>query len=174
MNLLFKNVSKYSKEVYDEFLKFHSKNFSFRYNLFSLAISMLLIFFIMLHIRYNNYGITVIICACLTSFILYRYCYPIEEVRNEYNSEEIAKEISYTFSFYEKYFKIHAKREYYKIYYKDLYKIFETNKFFYLYLDKRHSFLLYKNGFQKGTSLEFKNFIKKKCPFRFRNVPNTI
>ncbi len=168
MNLLFKNVTKYSKEVYDEFLKFHSKKFSFRYNLFSLAISMLLLFFMMLHISYNNYGIAVIICACLTAFILYRYFQPIEEVRNEYNSEKITKETSYTFSFYEKYFKIYAKREYSKIYYKDLYKIFETNEFFYLYLDKRHSLLLDKNGFQRGTCLEFKNFIKKKCPFKFR------
>lgn len=168
LNLLFKNVTKYSKEVYDEFLKFHSKKFSFRYNLFSLAISMLLLFFMMLHISYNNYGIAVIICACLTAFILYRYFQPIEEVRNEYNSEKITKETSYTFSFYEKYFKIYAKREYSKIYYKDLYKIFETNEFFYLYLDKRHSLLLDKNGFQRGTCLEFKNFIKKKCPFKFR------
>ncbi len=168
MNLLFKNVTKYSKEVYDEFLKFHSKKFSFRYNLFSLAISMLLLFLMMLHISYNNYGIAVIICACLTAFILYRYFQPIEEVRNEYNSEKITKETSYTFSFYEKYFKIYAKREYSKIYYKDLYKIFETNEFFYLYLDKRHSLLLDKNGFQRGTCLEFKNFIKKKCPFKFR------
>ncbi len=168
MNLLFKNVTKYSKEVYDEFLKFHSKKFSFRYNLFSLAISMLLLFLMMLHISYNNYGIAVIICACLTAFILYRYFQPIEEVRNEYNSEKITKETSYTFSFYEKYFKIYAKREYSKIYYKDLYKIFETNEFFYLYLDKRHSLLLDKNGFQRGTCLEFKNFIKKKCPFKFK------
>lgn len=168
LNLLFKNVTKYSKEVYDEFLKFHSKKFSFRYNLFSLAISMLLLFLMMLHISYNNYGIAVIICACLTAFILYRYFQPIEEVRNEYNSEKITKETSYTFSFYEKYFKIYAKREYSKIYYKDLYKIFETNEFFYLYLDKRHSLLLDKNGFQRGTCLEFKNFIKKKCPFKFR------
>ena len=168
MNLLFKNVTKYSKEVYDEFLKFHSKKFSFRYNLFSLAISMLLLFLMMLHISYNNYGIAVIICACLTAFILYRYFQPIEEVRNEYNSEKITKKTSYTFSFYEKYFKIYAKREYSKIYYKDLYKIFETNEFFYLYLDKRHSLLLDKNGFQRGTCLEFKNFIKKKCPFKFK------
>lgn len=168
LNLLFKNVTKYSKVVYDEFLKFHSKKFSFRYNLFSLAISMLLLSFIILHVSYNNYGIAIIICACLTSFILYRYFHPIEEVRNEYNSEKITNETSYTFSFYEKYFKIYAKREYSKIYYKDLYKIFETNEFFYLYLDKRHSLLLNKNGFQKGTSSEFKNFIKKKCPFRFR------
>lgn len=168
LNLLFKNVTKYSKEVYDEFLKFHSKKFSFRYNLFSLAISMLLLFLMMLHISYNNYGIAVIICACLTAFILYRYFQPIEEVRNEYNSEKITKETSYTFSFYEKYFKIYAKREYSKIYYKDLYKIFETNEFFYLYLDKRHSLLLDKNGFQRGTCLEFKNFIKKKCPFKFK------
>ena len=51
---------------------------------------------------------------------------------------------------------------------KDLYKIFETNEFFYLYLDSRHSLILDKSGFTKGTPTEFKDFIKKKCPLKYR------
>lgn len=168
MNLLFKNVTKYSKTIYDDFLKFHTKKFSFRYHLFSLAISMIFLFFIMLHISYHHYGLAIIFCACLTSFILWRYFHPIEEVQEDYNSDKVTKEYAFTFSFYNKYFKVYSKRQYSVIHYADLYKIFETDTFFYLYLDSRHSLLLNKSGFKKGTPIEFRNFIKKKCPFKYK------
>ena len=167
MVLLFKNTTKYSKDIYNIFLEFHKKKFSFRYNLLSIAISMLILCFIILHIQYHHYGIAIIFCACLTSFILYRYFHPIEEVRKDYNSDKITQENSFTFSFYDRYLKVYSKMKYSIIKYKDLYKIFETDKFFYLYLDNSHSLLLDKSGFKKGTPIEFRNFIKKKCPLKY-------
>ena len=67
------------------------------------------------------------------------------------------------------YFKVYAKRNYSILKYKELYKIYETDKFFYLYTDKMHSLLLDKKGFIKGTSLEFKEFIKNKYPSKYKN-----
>ncbi len=168
MKLLFKNTTTYSKHIYDDFLKFHTKKFSFKYHLFSLVISMLILFLIMLYVQNHYYGLAVIFCACLTSFILYRYFHPIEEVNKEYHSNKITKEQSFTFSFYNNYFKVFTKREYSVIYYRELYKIFETDTFFYLYLDNRHSLLLDKSGFKKGTPITFRDFIKKKCPFKYK------
>ena len=55
-----------------------------------------------------------------------------------------------------------------KIIYWKLYKIFENEDYFYLYLDKTHAFLLSKQGFDIGTPEEFREFIKKKCIFKFR------
>lgn len=129
---------------------------------------MLILFFIMLYIEYHYYGIAIIFCACLTSFILWRYFHPIEEVQKDYHSDKITKETSFTFSFYNKYFKVYSKMQYSVIYYKELYKIFETDNFFYLYLDSRHSLLIEKSGFKKGTPVEFRDFIKKKCPFKYK------
>ena len=168
MKLLFKNTTTYSKHIYDDFLKFHTKKFSFKYHLFSLVVSMLILFLIMLYVQNHYYGLAVIFCACLTSFILYRYFHPIEEVNKDYHSDKITKEQSFTFSFYNNYFKVFTKREYSVIYYRELYKIFETDTFFYLYLDNRHSLLLDKSGFKKGTPLTFRDFIKKKCPFKYK------
>lgn len=168
MKLLFKNITTYSQNVYDIFLKFHAKKFSFRYHTFSLMISMLLFFLIMLHVQYHDYGIALIFCACLTAFILWRYFHPIEEVRNDYHSEKVINEHVFTFSFYDTYFKVFSKEEYSIIAYKDLYKIFETDSFFYLYLNHSHSLLLDKYGFKEGNSLEFSAFIKKKCPFKYK------
>ena len=169
MKILFKNITTYSQHMYDDFLEFHKNHFSFRYNLFSVVISMLFLFLIMLYVKNHYYGLAIIFCACLTSFILYRYFHPIEEVRKEYNSDKFTKFQSFTFLFYDKSFKIYTKKEYSIIRYSELYKVFETDKFFYLYLDNRHSFILDKSGFKKGSSKAFTNFIKKKCPFKFRN-----
>ncbi len=168
MKLLFKNTTTYSKHIYNDFLKFHTKKFSFKYHLFSLVVSMLILFLIMLYVQNHYYGLAVIFCACLTSFILYRYFHPIEEVKKDYQSDKITKEQSFTFSFYDKYFKVYTKKEYSVIYYREIHKIFETDTFFYLYLDSRHSLLLDKSGFKKGTPVAFRNFIKKKCPFKYK------
>ncbi len=168
MKLLFKNITTYSQDIYDEFLNFHSRKFSFKYHLVSLMISMLILFLIMLYIQNHYYELAVIFCACLTSFILYRYFSPIEEVSKDYHSDKITKQLSFTFSFYNKYFKVYTKKRYSVIPYRKLYKIFETDTFFYLYLDNRHSFIVDKSGFKKGTPIAFRDFIKKKCPFKYK------
>lgn len=122
----------------------------------------------MLYVQNHYYGLAVIFCACLTSFILYRYFHPIEEVKKDYHSDKITKEQSFTFSFYDKYFKVYTKKEYSVIYYREIHKIFETDTFFYLYLDSRHSLLLDKSGFKKGTPVAFRNFSKKKMSFQIQ------
>ena len=93
-------------------------------------------------------------------------------MHKDYHSDKITKEQSFTFSFYDKYFKVYTKKEYSIIYYREIYKIFETDTFFYLYLDSSHSLLLDKSGFKKGTPLDFRNFIKKKCPFKYKLAKN--
>lgn len=122
---------------------------------------MLILFLIILYVQNHYYGLAVIFCACLTSFILYRYFHPIEKVNKEYHSDKITKEQTFTFSFYNNYFKIYTKREYSIVYYRELYKIFETDTFFYLYLDNSYSLLLDKSGFKKGTPLALEILLRK-------------
>ena len=92
----------------------------------------------------------------------------IEEVTQEYHSNKITQKQSFTFCFYKNYFKIYTKKEYSIVHYRKIYKIFETDTFFYIYLDRRHSLLMDKSGFKKGTPLAFRTFIKKKCPFKYK------
>ena len=47
-----------------------------------------------------------------------------------------------------------------------LYKIYETNDFFYLYINKDHAFLLEKNTFTKGDISTFYIFVKRKIWFK--------
>lgn len=160
LKLLFKNTTKYSTEIYDEFLVFHSKKFSFRYNLFSFLISMIFLFFIILHIEYHNIEISFLLCIALTGFIVWRYFKPIKEVEKDKNSKQVVEETVFTFLFYEKFFRIYSKSNYCRIYYNSLYKTFETDSFFYIYLDHSHALLVDKSGFKKGSVEDFSKFMK--------------
>ena len=168
LKVLFKNKTKYTQEIYKEFLEFHTKRYHLQATIFNVIIIALILFLIVLQVAYKYYSIAILSAIIFTGFCLYRYFHPIEEVNKDYHSNKITKEQSFTFSFYNTYFKVFTKREYSVIYYRELYKIFETDTFFYLYLDNRHSLLLDKSGFKKGTPITFRDFIKKKCPFKYK------
>ena len=142
MKLLFKNTTKYSKSVYDEFLKFHRKKYRFTYILYNVIVIALILFCITVQVQYHNFTIAILFCFALSLFVLWRYLHPIEEVTKEYNSEKIQKEKSFTFKFYEKFYTCEDSKQISKLKYYKLYKVYETNDFFYLYIDRTHSFLL--------------------------------
>ena len=75
---------------------------------------------------------------------------------------KISDNSTFIFTFYDKYFTIKEKNDIYKSKYRNLYKIFETDNYFYLYIDKNHSFLLDKTGFIVGNSNDFNKFILHK------------
>ena len=78
----------------------------------------------------------------------------------------------FTFIFYKRYIKLKYARKYDIIPYFKIYKIFETKEYFYLYTDENHSLILSKDGFEIGTPRKFTEFIKKKCPLKYRNEKN--
>ena len=102
-------------------------------------------------------------------FILWRIFHPVSEISKEYKSEKIKKEKEFTFKFYDKFFTVEDDKQYSKIKYYKLYKVFEIPDFFYLYIDKKHAFLIDKSKFKTSNSSEFSIFIKKKCWWCFRN-----
>ena len=170
MKLLFKNTTKYTKKNYDEFLKFHSEHYKYWYLLYTLFISCIIISFIVIQVKVHNISISFIFCIVLTFFILWRIFHPISEVKKEYESETIQNEKSYTFKFYENKFYVLNLRSISEAKYSCLYRVFETDTFFYLYIDKKHSLLLEKNCFTKGTSDDFSAFIKKKCWYKYKKI----
>ena len=60
MEILFKNTTKYSKTVYQEFLQFHNEKMGFKYNLHSVQIISLLLFFAIIQIKCHNIDLATI------------------------------------------------------------------------------------------------------------------
>lgn len=170
LKILFKNTTKYSQQIYKKFLEFHKNKFNFSYTLYTAIVLIAIFFCLAMQVKYHNYNIAILLAISLSCFFLWRFLHPMSEVRKDFNSDKIQNEKEFTFNFYEKYFKIRDKNKYEIVKYRNLYKVFETTEFFYLYIDKTHAYLVSKSGFTKGTSLEFVNFIKKKCRFRFKLV----
>lgn len=170
LKILFKNKTKYTKDIYKQFVEFHSKKYNFQYTLFNIFIIALILFCIVLQISYKYYGIAIITCIIFTCFCLYRYFHPISVVSKELKGKTISEEKSFTFKFYEKYFNVYDKLDHSTVKYYKLRKVFETENFFYLYIDKNHAFILNKENFSIGKPTDFSDFIKKKCIFRFKKV----
>lgn len=168
MKPLFKNTTQYNSEVYKEFLNFHAKKFHLTFTIYNIFVIAFLLFCIIYQISKHNFSIAIFICFLLTGFILWRNLRPAKEVRETYESNVIQKEQKFTFSFYPKHLRISSMTQYQTIKYSKLYRIYETKTFFYLYIDRTHSYLLDKNKFLIGTPQKFKLFIKKKCPFKVR------
>lgn len=170
MKLLFKNTTKYTKSIYDEFLAFHRKKYGFTYTAYTVIVVAFILFGLILQIKYHNFSIAILLCFSLTFFILWRYLRPISDVSKEYQSDKIQNEKEYTFKFYNNFFTSEDNKEISKIKYYQLYRVFETSDFFYLYIDKTLSFLMDKSKFKNSNSAEFSRFIKKKCWWKFKKV----
>ncbi len=170
LKILFKNKTKYSKEIYKQFVDFHSKKYHFSYVLFTATIIFLILFCIVLQISYRYYSLAILSCIIFTCFCLYRYFHPISVVNKELKGKTLQEEKSFTFKFYEKYFKIQDKLQIDTVKYYQIRKIFETKNFFYLYIDRTHAFIINKENFLIGKPADFSEFLKKKCIFRFKKV----
>ena len=168
LKILYKNTTKYNESIYLEFLQFHKKKFGLKYTLYTVFVAGLLLFCVALQIKLHNITLASVFFISITCFFLWRYLHPISEVSKDFKSNKIQNEEEFTFIFYEKYFKIRNRLKSNKVKYYELYKVFETSKFFYLYIDKTHSFLLDKEKFSIGFSDDFSKFMHKKCWYKFK------
>ncbi len=170
LKLLFENTTKHSKAIYDKFLTFHRNKYKLTYTIYTILVIAFILFGMILQIQYHNFGIAILLCCGLTFFILWRLFHPVSEVSKEYKSDKIQKQKEYTFKFYDKYFTVQDNKELFEIKYFKLYRVFEVSDFFYLYLDKRHAFLVDKAKFKNNNPTEFSRFIKKKCWWNYQKV----
>lgn len=170
MKLLFKNTTKYTKSVYNKFLAFHSKKYHFYYVAYTAIIVAFILLALTLQVKSHNFSLAILLCCGLTAFVLWRFFRPISDISKEYKSEKIKNEKEFTFCFYEKFFTIEDDKEFSKMKYYQLYRAFETMDFFYLYIDKKHSFLIDKSKFKKNNPSDFSKFIKKKCWWCYKKV----
>ena len=162
MKILFENTTKYTKKIYEEFLTFHSDTFKISYFLFNTIVFVLLLFVICMNIYYNFFLITIILFVILALFIYIKYIKPIFNVRDDYTSDKIQNEESFTFKFYDDKFSVENSSSIHTHKYLDLYKIYENSRFYYLYIDKTHSYILSKNNFINSTDKYFIRFLSTK------------
>lgn len=167
MKILFKNNTKYSKEIYTEYLSFHRKKYNLSYRLYTGIVIFLILMCIVFQVQYHYYTLAITSCFVLTAFFLWQFIHPEYEVAKEYQSDKIINESEFSFIFYNKYFKVVGKKQFSNCKYYKLHKVFETDDFFYLYLDKNHALLLKKDGFTIGNSENFSTFIEKKVLWKY-------
>lgn len=170
MKILFKNKTKYTKIAYQKYLQFHQNKYGVRYKFTTIVTILLLCFCIITNLKYSNYYTTFLLIFTLIGFCFYRFFYPIKKVQKEIKTEKFEEEKEFTFTFYEKYFTIYDKQNIEQVKYWKLYKVYESNEFFYLYIDKDHAFLLEKSTFVKGNTSDFFKFLKKKTWYKILQI----
>ena len=166
MEKLFKNTTTYTTDVYKEFVNFHNKKYNFRYHLYTLFILILIAFCIVLQFKYQNFLLGTLFVFVMIIFLTWRVFHPTFFVKKEAKSDKVQKQMKNTYSFYDKYMTIKNSRDNIKLNYYKLYKIFETENYFYLYINKNYSFVLSKDTFSVGDPNDFYKFMKKKLWYK--------
>jgi len=163
MKPLFKNITIYNSKNYNQFVKFHGEKFSFSYNMYTLVMLALMLYCLILNIMQKNIFLFLLFLAMITLTVVFRMYLPTKRYQKTKKKFAQSKQTHVTINFYNFYFKIEQK-----VYpYVKLYKVFETQDYFYLYIDDEHAALVNKKGFKIGTVEEFTEFIKKKCLFKY-------
>lgn len=163
MKVLFKNTTKYTKENTNNFVEFHSNKYGKKELLKMILGGICIIYILIFNIVYKNWALVLSVIG--VAFIIYL----IEKYKKEKDNKTKNKVKEFTFYFYEKYIKVKYKRNFERLKYFQLHKVFETEEYFFLYLDEKSSLILSKQGFEIGNAKGFSKFIKNKCPFKYKN-----
>ena len=170
MSPIFKNITTYSSKEYKEFLEFHGKKHKVSYLSFTFAFCAFLILCSIVQFSSENVVLGILFILCLLAFLAYQIIHPFYLVRKEIKSGKISNNAQNTFSFFDKTFKVRSKDSITKLKYSQLCKAYETDTFFYLYIDSTYAFLISKKGFIIGNEKQFSRFLKKKIWFKYKKV----
>lgn len=167
IELKFKNITKCTPNLYDKFLKFHSKKYKTRDMITVLFTLAIIIYMLVFNIVYHGYISAILIATIGILYLMSRNYYQKKVVKKELKSSKIKNEEEIEFYFYNRYFIVKKNGQRKKIRYFKLHRVNSDKENFYLYIDKTHAFILSKLGFIKGTPKKFERFISKKCIFRY-------
>ena len=169
MEPIFKNITKSSKKIYYEFLEFHNKKFGKKEFLQSFLFFAVLIYLIVFNVKNGNYAFPIIILliALLVGFF-YNILRKEKVVKKELKSSKIKNQEEIIYEFYNLYVDVIKNDRKSRVWYFKIHRIYQDNLNFYFYLDSTHALLLDKKGFVKGSLSDFKQFISKRCLFKYR------
>lgn len=163
MKVLFRNTTKYNKENCKEFINFHNNKYGKKELTKLIFITLIILYMIIFNIIYKNWILFLVVIA------VGGVIYLVKKYQTKRKAKKKNKVKVFTFYFYEKYFKIKYKRKFERLLYFQIHKVFETEKYFFLYLNEKSSLILNKDGFDIGTAEEFSKFIKSKVLFKYSN-----
>ena len=169
MELKFKNITKCSKEMYNEFLIFHNKKFAIKERAQLLFVLFVIAYMLVFNIKYKNFTfmaiIAIILLICFFTYKIYRR---ETTPKKEMKSSKIVNKDEIVYEFYNLYVNINRNGKKGRIWYNKIYKVYQDNENFYFYLDETHALIMTKNTFVKGSLNEFKEFISKRCLFKYK------
>lgn len=162
MELKFENNTKYNEKIYEDFLKFHTKQYFAKYVAYTIIVLLAFIYMLFCSMGYGNWNLVLLIFIIIIGFITYRIYSQKRIIKEELESSKISGQEEFTFKFYDKYFTVNNLKKIEEIKYVKIYKAFETNIYFYLYINRTNAFILEKSGFVNKDIDEFKDFLKTK------------
>ena len=165
MKILFRNTTKYDKENRDNFINFHQDKYGKKKLVQTTLLGICFLYIIAFNLISLSWYFLLILIPLFVLF--YFFNKQINKKKKEKNRKQKNKE--FTFFFYKRHIKIKCKRQFERMSYFEIRKIFETDKNFFLYIDDTRSLILDNEGFEIGNEKEFAEFIKRKCPFKYRN-----
>ena len=83
LKILFKNKTRYTKQIYKEFLEFHQEKYGATYMGYTVLLIILFIFCIILQIQSRNYLLSILTLCILIGFVFWRLYNPIKTVQKE-------------------------------------------------------------------------------------------
>ena len=166
MEVLFKNVTEYSKEEMKRFMRFHEDN-NKAFTVYLMLCCLVFVIMLILNLVKKNWQMI------LPTLLLVggMFCYlKFFKIKKEKQRNEKIRNKTYTFDFYSRFFKINgdSDSEETVVNYFEVKKVYETKLNFYLYTDTTHAYILNKNNFTVGKLNDFRNFIKQKCILKYR------
>lgn len=168
MEILFENKTAYTKDLYDTYIKFHSRKYGVQelivYAFFAFLLIMLIIRSIM------DFKWKAIAIWGAVGVVIYFCRKRIFKNREQYKKIAIRKTEKAVYKFYNRYFEatyqgVTTKMSYFKIK-----RVFELSDRYYLYLDKSHACVMLKDAFTKGEEKDFREFLDTKGLFKIKKV----
>ncbi len=168
MEILFENKTVYTQDLYDKYIKFHSKKYGVQ-ELIAYALGVILI--IILAIRtVKDFGWKAILIWGVVALTVFLCRKRVFKSREQYKSVVSRKTEKAIYRFYDRYFESTYQDETTKISYFEIKKVFELSDRYYLYLDKNHACVLLKDSFTKGNEKAFRDFLDTKGLFKIKTV----
>lgn len=164
----FKNITKCSKELYNQFLQFHANKYGKKYKAETIIVIIALIYMIVFNIIYGNILMFLFIGIIFIIYILYKKVKQKKIVKKELKTSKIKNEEDIIFNFYNYYFDVILGNKKQRLRYYKLKRIHNDERNFYLYIEETQAFIVSKNGFINDKSKEFDIFISKKCRFKYK------
>ena len=106
--VLFKNITSYNNKNYAQFLKFHNDKYECSYNSYTIIMSILLIYCVIINIKNKNILTTLLFILLLISFVLLRFYLPLRRLKKTKENIRKSSTSIHTFFFYYYYYRQHT------------------------------------------------------------------